>query len=778
MSKVSVTGSKDVLEPVVETVHDLDLVHLTEYGGNWPGFDQGSSAAGAESAADKLVTVRSLESILEVEPSDAGRERVVTDEALEEDLAEVQAAVNEVKDREDELRDELRDVTEKIEAVEPLVDLGIRLDLLSGYRELQVAVGRGDEASVRERVASSDSFGEFELFTGDGTIAVFARPTTEDASLSDRLVGAEFAGVEVPTVEQELAPATYIAQLADRRDQLEDELAGVEAEYDRLREEWGGFLLAAEEELSIRVGKAEAPLSFATTENAFVAEGWLPADRYTELEGALVDAVGDRVEVEKLQTATFGHGSDGEVSEELPPSVAEPDVASESEAETPPKAVADGGPSRADSGTTGSTDSRGDARTDGGTATSGASIVMRDDEPPTVQNNPSISNPFELLTNQVGTPNYREFDPTIIVFLTFPLMFGFMVGDVGYGIIYTALGGLIYSRYDSDTFQAIAGITVTAGLFTTLFGLLYGEIFGTHLISRFFWEGPIGLSHPPIEKGLSPATREWAKTWFVVSVLFGIVHLNVGYVFEFIENFQLHGVVEALEETGSWMLVMNGLYLFVFSGFPAGGDGGIINGEPRQTPAILFETFSEMGGEPAVNLGFTGFEPIVGVVGIAMVLVGFVLLGLGPTYELTEFVKPLSHSLSYLRVGAVLIAKAGLAFAVNLFAFGVYVTGEGSEAEWHFGLPEMKAVGDSYHGKEEAVTDVLFGGLLHGDPLSIVLGVVVLLVGNLVVLILGVTSSGIQALRLEYFEFFEKFYEGQGREYDPLGAVRKYTSEE
>ena len=48
MSKVSVTGSKAVMEAVVETVHGLNLLHVTEYDGSWEGFDPGDPASGAE----------------------------------------------------------------------------------------------------------------------------------------------------------------------------------------------------------------------------------------------------------------------------------------------------------------------------------------------------------------------------------------------------------------------------------------------------------------------------------------------------------------------------------------------------------------------------------------------------------------------------------------------------------------------------------------------------------------------------------------------------------
>jgi V/A-type H+-transporting ATPase subunit I len=68
--------------------------------------------------------------------------------------------------------------------------------------------------------------------------------------------------------------------------------------------------------------------------------------------------------------------------------------------------------------------------------------------------------------------------------------------------------------------------------------------------------------------------------------------------------------------------------------------------------------------------------------------------------------------------------------------------------------------------------------MVHMGPAMAAFGVVVLIVGHLVVLVLGVTSSGIQSIRLEYFEFFSKFYDGNGIAYTPFGRDRDYTAEE
>jgi len=72
MSRVSVTGSRRVMDNVVETVHGPTCCTSPEYDGAWEGFEPGDLVEGADEAAEKLVTVRSLQSILDVTEEDAG----------------------------------------------------------------------------------------------------------------------------------------------------------------------------------------------------------------------------------------------------------------------------------------------------------------------------------------------------------------------------------------------------------------------------------------------------------------------------------------------------------------------------------------------------------------------------------------------------------------------------------------------------------------------------------------------------------------------------------
>ena len=389
--------------------------------------------------------------------------------------------------------------------------------------------------------------------------------------------------------------------------------------------------------------------------------------------------------------------------------------------------------------------------TDGGH--SDGDLVTVEDDPPVIQRNSKIVNPFEILVRAVNQPKYSEFDPTIALFLTFPLFFGFMIGDVGYGLLYVLIGYAVYQKFDTEALSNFGAVVVWMGLWTILFGFLYGEILGLHFLEWFD-------IHPVIEKGISD--REWAVTWLLVSVIAGWLHLNLAYLFNFIEEFQVHGSNEAIVEVGSWILMLNGLWVFIFSKLGAG-----------TKPDFLVGATSLLNEGP-LGFGFTGFPTILGWIGLALFLGGILILLTGPWYEVVEFLVPLAHTLSYTRLTAVLLAKAGMALAVNLLYFGAYRDEEGFHF-MHYTTP------DQAHG------EVVFGGLsnmgsqMAVGPLQIgiegaILGIPVYLLGHVVVLAIGGTAA-IQAIRLEYFEFFEKFYEGGGKNYEPFGHERTHTTD-
>jgi len=739
MSKVSVTGAKPVMDDVIETLHDLNLVHITDYDGSWEGFTPGDSLEGADEVSSQLVTVRAIENILDIDEGDVSPSATASLEDADERLEEIRNAVNELDERRDELRDRLRDIEEQLDQMELFADLGLDLDLLWGYDTLEVLVGEGNPDRVADALAEAESVEAFEVFGGDGSVAAFAK-MTGDGTMSDALVGVPFTAVEVPEATGD--PESNVEELERERQQVEAELDKVENELEALKHDTAPFLLALEEQLTVEAEKSEAPLRFATTERSFIVEGWVPSERYDELVAALDETLGDRIEITELQQASYT-GHDG------PGSHGDGTAATDGGTE----AVATDGGHEDAGGTDGD---RADAASDEPVVTDGGgNVVTVDDDPPVVQNNSKIVNPFEVIVKAVNRPKYSELDPTITLFLTFPLFFGFMIGDIGYGVAYILIGWVMYRRFTSESVSNLGAVIAWMGLWTVLFGVLYGEIFGLHFLEWF------GI-HPLLEKGIG--STEWALTWLIVAVIAGWIHLNIGYAFQLVEELELHGLKPAVLETGSWMLMLNGLWVFIFSKFLGGSKPDFFVG-----PDALLN-------DGPLGFGFTGFPEVVGMVGLVAFGAGIVLLLLGPWYDIFEFVVPLSHTLSYTRLTAVLLAKAGMAVAANLLYFGAYQ----DETGFHYLHSSTPGA------KEAAGENVVFGGLSNmGTEMALgpmkvglegaVLGIPVLIISHTVVLAVGGTAA-IQAIRLQYFEFFEKFYEGGGKNYEPFGHVRKYTT--
>ena len=722
MSKVSVTGSKRVIDDVIEAVHSLNLLDLSDYDGSWEGFEGGRSLESAAETNEQLVIVRALESTLGIEDSDAGQTRIVDHEELTAELPALRDRINDLDDQRSELETQIREIDEEIEAVAPFADLGLDLDLLSGYDSLAVLVGQGDRDAIAAELDDAETINRFDIFSGGNTQAIFAQPADGHEATSeliaDALVGVEFTTLSVPAAED--SPEAYVADLESQRETVAAELGEVEAELETVKAESAGFLLAAEEYLTIEAQKKEAPLSFATTTNAFVAEGWIPTARYDDLEAALDSEVDGPVDVDEIERAQFKSNGEAHVEEHG----GEADAA---------ETATDGGEVVADGSGT---------------------VTMADDGPPVVQGNPSAAKPFQVLIEAFSRPKYSEFDPTVLVFLTFPAMFGFMIGDVGYGVLYMLIGYVLYTRFDGSGLKSMGGVAMWAGGFTALFGVLYDEVFGLHPFAEPMPE-ILGVGFLHLHKGLKPYYAEWALAWFFVSILVGVIHLNMGYLLSFIEDVNLHGLKDAVFESGSWLLMLNGVWAFVLSDlFRA------------QKPDFLFTVFNE-GSDAAVALGFNGFGETVGIIGGAAFLVGTVLLALGDPMEIPEVLNPLVNALSYTRLAAVLLAKAGTAFAVNLIVFGAYFNG----GNFHFIF-----TGDELSHLQAEGAEIMFAGLTTSGTAGLLVGALVLLVGHTVVLALGVTSAGLQAVRLEYVEFFGKFYEGGGRQYIPFGYDRTYTT--
>ena len=730
MSKVSIAGSKAVLPAVIETTYDLNLVHLSDYDGSWDGFDNGTPLTASETVSEKLVTVRSIESKLDIEAeTPTVSPEAFEMEALAERLETVQADVNELDDRRERLQAKRRDLTEQIDSLEPFADVGIDLDLLHDYDRLSVVAGYANATAVEEALAEADEITTFEVFAGGDALVIAAPHDAE--TITGALVAVEFTRIEIPHSDGD--PQSHIDQLREERTAVDQDLAAVNDELVALRQDVEEFVLRAEAYLSMQAQQADIPLKFATTQRSFIAEGWVPTNEFDTLVGALQDAVGDRVEVEEIERAAYETAAHHDDSHDQP--AAEAEEASEQ------------------------------------VATDGGQPVTMDQTPPSRMNNVGPARPFEKLVQVVGQPKYSELDPTLILFLTYPLAFGFMISDVGYGILYILMGVAMW-QFRSEMLNALGTIGVWAGVFTGLFGVVYDDFFG--LSTGLAAVDPTGIIGA-WNKGYEPyvvGVGDWVLLWFIVSVAFGVIHMAIGYLIRY-KNERPHGFKTAVFESVSWILALFGLYFWLFSEHVAGPEG------PK--PDFLAGPNAVYGPERldvAPAFIATGFPEGLGIAGLGMFVVGVIgiYIGEGPIGILEIPSQVVGQSLSYVRMLAVLLAKGGMALVVVIGTDLLLAP---------VGEPQTLIDPEVGVGGTESIVGLLLNpGQLIPDVhivLAIVLMVTALFVfvfGHIVVLLLGITAAGIQMIRLEYVEFFQKFYEGGGEKYQPFGSRDNPPEEE
>lgn len=128
--------------------------------------------------------------------------------------------------------------------------------------------------------------------------------------------------------------------------------------------------------------------------------------------------------------------------------------------------------------------------------------------PPTLAQNPAWARPFELFTRLAGTPGRNEADPTPLVAVVAPLMFGYMFGDVGQGAVLLLAGLLLRRRWPA------LGMLVPGGVMAMLFGVLFGSVFCREDLFAPLWLAPL---HEPLTVLAAPLAAG------AVLILFGML---------------------------------------------------------------------------------------------------------------------------------------------------------------------------------------------------------------------------------------------------------------
>lgn len=159
-------------------------------------------------------------------------------------------------------------------------------------------------------------------------------------------------------------------------------------------------------------------------------------------------------------------------------------------------------------------------------------------KPPTKLKNIGLFKPFEMFVHMYGLPDYKELDPTILIALCYSILFGFMFGDVGQGLVLFIVGNLISYFKKSQ----LAAIVARCGIFSIIFGFMFGSVFGFENILK-----PIWLSPKHAMMGLPLVGKLNTVFIFAISIGMGIILLTM--ILNIINRIRLKELGEALFDT-------------------------------------------------------------------------------------------------------------------------------------------------------------------------------------------------------------------------------------
>ena len=177
---------------------------------------------------------------------------------------------------------------------------------------------------------------------------------------------------------------------------------------------------------------------------------------------------------------------------------------------------------------------------------------------PVFYDNPWWARPFEVVMGLVSLPKYREIDPSPILAVFFPLFFGIMVGDIGYGLAIFAIALVVRHRFREITFaRNLAGMLIMSSIPTIIFGYLFGEFFG-NLGELMGWLHPVSLL------GITWNRAEAIIPMLILAVSIGVVHVFLGLAIG-VRNAVILKSRKHLAERSGMILTITGLILLLVS---------------------------------------------------------------------------------------------------------------------------------------------------------------------------------------------------------------------
>jgi len=388
-----------------------------------------------------------------------------------------------------------------------------------------------------------------------------------------------------------------------------------------------------------------------------------------------------------------------------------------------------------------------------------------DDNPdsPTLIQNPTYMRTFEVITSQQGIPSNRENDPTPMIAFVWPIFYGLMFADFGQGFLLFLLGMLLRVR-GVGSIRSWGTLLAASGLGATFAGLVTGEFFGWHIDKFAVFEpiihSPLGFFIGILD--VSELNIEQVLRVLEVSVAIGVTHLTAAFILRIIRAIRDGKLFEALTVHVTSLIGYLSVVALILAAIGAGYDVigmfgliGVKHTEPVPwiTPLLGEWANAEVVADVAVNALIASM--VVSMVGHMVEAKRHKKIheqkdaeyrgkeaehgedgGLIGAVMESFFIRPLewlSHTISYSRLGIMLIVHVALMVTIN-------------------------------HAYLEFEKQANIGG-----------GIAVLVGGNIGIMMLEGLIVYIQAIRLHLYEWFPKWYEGSGTEFKKIVPKMLYT---
>ncbi len=362
---------------------------------------------------------------------------------------------------------------------------------------------------------------------------------------------------------------------------------------------------------------------------------------------------------------------------------------------------------------------------------------------PTLLTNKSYTRTFEVVTETQGIPRYGEVDPTPIIAFVWPAFYGLMFADFGHGILLFGLGMLFRYR-GNGSLRTWGTLIAASGVAAAIAGLGTGEMFGFHFEELAFLapifaplQGFVGLLN------VSELTFERVVMILEVSIAIGIVHLLMAYFLRLSSDFKQGNKLMVFYHDIPTILQYFAVVALILAAIGSGYDiigmfgiTGVTHTEPVPWLTVVF------GDWVTVDL-VAKAAPLVIIATVVIMIIGGIkeekhlkaqgrdegggLVGIIVEVIMVRIIEMLSNTISYSRLGIMLLVHAALLVTVN----------------------------NSFE---------------HGGGYAVLIG------GNIGIMLIEGLIVYIQTIRLHLYEWFPKWYVGEGTEFKKIVPRMLYSN--